>query len=119
MPRQVENDDAEAAGDLGVVQERAILPAVGAGGVQADQRDALPRFLEIDAMRPAVEVEPQVAADDRLDDRRADRGRSARPAPQDAGAAKSCSRNSRFRPNASMSPSTRSVPMRTMPTMLW
>src|SRR5882724_5650422 len=74
MPRQVENNDAETARDLGIVQQRAILPSVGAGGVQADQRDALPCFLEVEAMRPAVQVESQVTADGRLDDRRTDCG---------------------------------------------
>ena len=59
VPRQIEDDDAEALGDLRIVQQRAILPPVGAGGVQADQRDPLARFLEIDAMRPAVEIEPR------------------------------------------------------------
>jgi hypothetical protein len=41
----------KARGDRGIVQQRAILPPVGAGGVQAEQRDALPRLLEVDAMR--------------------------------------------------------------------
>src|SRR6185312_16801334 len=50
----------------------AILPSVRAGGVEADERDPLPGFLEIEAMRPALEVEPQVSADDRLDRRLAD-----------------------------------------------
>ncbi len=55
MPRQVEGDDAEAPGDLAIVQQRTVLPAVGAGGVQADQRNAFTGFLEIEAMRTAVE----------------------------------------------------------------
>src|SRR5471032_495637 len=57
VPRQIEGDDAEARGDRRVVQQSAILPAVGAGGVQADERNALPRLFEVDAMRPAVEVQ--------------------------------------------------------------
>ena len=48
------------------------MPSVGAGGVQAEERNALARLLEIDPMRLAVEVQPQIAADHRLDDRRAD-----------------------------------------------
>ena len=66
MPRQVEGDHAIAAGDLAIVQERAVLPSVGAGGVQADQRNALARLLEIEPVRLAVEVQAQVAADHRL-----------------------------------------------------
>jgi hypothetical protein len=72
MPRQVEGDDAIAAGDLRVVQDRPVLPAVGAGGVQAEERNALARLLEVDAMRLAVQVQAQVAADHRLDHGRAD-----------------------------------------------
>jgi hypothetical protein len=34
--------------DLGVVQDVAPLPAVGAGGVQAEDRNPLPRLLEED-----------------------------------------------------------------------
>src|SRR5262245_51740591 len=73
MPRQIEGNDSITAGDIGIVQERAVLPPVGTCRVQAKQRNALPRLLEIDAMRLTVEVEPQVAADDRLDGRRAHR----------------------------------------------
>src|SRR5262249_40650072 len=40
----------------------AELAAVGAGGVQADQRNPLPRLLEIDAMGAATQLQPQVAA---------------------------------------------------------
>ncbi|HET9354072.1 MAG TPA: hypothetical protein VFO32_08760, partial [Sphingomicrobium sp.] len=83
MPRQIEGDDAEARGDGRIVQQLAILPAVGAGGVQAEQGNALPRLLEIEAMRPAVQIQPQIAADHRLDDRcahgRRFRGRRCRP----------------------------------------
>ena len=38
------------AGDARVVHQRAVLPAVGAGGVQAQQRRALAGFLDIDAV---------------------------------------------------------------------
>ena len=47
----------------------AILPPVAAGGVQAQQRRALARLLDIDAMRPAEQIEMHVAADDRLEPR--------------------------------------------------
>ena len=67
MPRQVEGDHAIAAGDLGIVQQRAVLPSVGAGGVQAEQRNALARLLEVEAVRLAVEVEAQVAPDHRFE----------------------------------------------------
>ena len=39
------------ARDLGIGQQMAVLAVVGAGGVQADQRDALAGLLEIDAVR--------------------------------------------------------------------
>ena len=42
VKRQVEGEHAEAVGNLGIVQHMPELPAVGAGGMQADQRPALP-----------------------------------------------------------------------------
>ena len=50
------------------------MPAVGAGSVQAEQRNALARLLEIKPVRLAVEVQAQVAPDHGLDDRRTDLG---------------------------------------------
>ncbi len=67
MPRHVEGDDAKALRDVGIVQDATILPSIGAGRVQAQQRDPFARFLEIDAIAPAFEIERQVAADDRLE----------------------------------------------------
>ena len=67
MPGHVMGDDAEARGDLGVVEERAPLPPVGTRCVQAQQRDARARLLEVDAMRASFDVEMDVAADDGLD----------------------------------------------------
>ena len=67
VPGHVEGDDAVAAGDAFVVHQRAVLPAVGAGGVQAQQRRARARLLEIDAVRPSEQIEMHVAADDRLE----------------------------------------------------
>ena len=42
------------------------LPVIGAGGVQADQRDAGAILLEIDAMKLAVDIDIHVATDDRF-----------------------------------------------------
>ena len=50
-----------------VVHQRAVLPAVGAGGVQAQQRRARACLLDIDAVMPPEQVEMHVAADDRLE----------------------------------------------------
>ena len=56
-------------GDALVVHQRAVLPAVGARGVQAQQRRALARFLDIDAVMAPEQIEMHVAADDRLESR--------------------------------------------------
>ena len=56
-----------AACDPIVVHQGAILPAVAAGGVQAQQRRALPGLLEIDAVLAAGKLQMHVAADDRLE----------------------------------------------------
>ena len=44
-------------GDRRVVHHVAELASVGAGGVQADQRNSLPGLLEIDPMRPPLDRE--------------------------------------------------------------
>ena len=67
VARHVEGDAAEAAGDVGVVQQVPPLAAVAAGGVQQQQRHALAGFLDIDPVRPALDVHAQVTAGDRLD----------------------------------------------------
>ncbi len=67
MPGQVEGNDAEALENLAVVEERPVLAAVGARGVQAQKRNALPGFLDIEPVRLAADGEAQVAADDRLE----------------------------------------------------
>ena len=69
MPRHVEGDDAVVGRDTRIVEEAAELAPVGARGVQAQQRNARPRLLEIEAMRAAEQVEIEVAAGDRLDAR--------------------------------------------------
>ena len=65
VPGHVEGDDAMLCRHPRIVHQAAILPAVAAGGVQAQQRRALARLLDIDAMRPAEQIEMHVAADDR------------------------------------------------------
>ena len=69
MPGHVEGDDAEVRRDARIVHQPAILPRVGAGGVQADQRNALAGLLDIEPVRLAEQVEMQIAAGDRLEAR--------------------------------------------------
>ena len=45
----------------------AILPAVGAGGVEAEQRHARSGFFEVDAVAAAVDRHVEVTPQDRLD----------------------------------------------------
>ena len=67
MPGHVEGDDAELGEDLGIVHEAAVLPAIRAGGVQADEGDARAGLLDIETMRLALDGETEVAADRRLE----------------------------------------------------
>src|SRR6266436_5652748 len=67
MPGHVEGDDAEVLRELFIRQQMPPLPPVGAGGVQAHQRDAGAVLLEIDAMHLAIDLDTDVAADHRLD----------------------------------------------------
>src|SRR3984893_5444846 len=69
VPGHVEGDDAVAARDARIVHQRAVLTAVGAGGVQAEQGRALARLLDIDAMWAPEQFKMHVAADDRLESR--------------------------------------------------
>ena len=69
VPRHVEHDDAVVVGDALVVEQAAILPAVGAGGVQAEQRNALAGLLDVEPVRAAEQIEVQIAAGDRLEAR--------------------------------------------------
>ncbi len=64
MPGHVERDDAEIAADVGVAQLVPVLAAVGAGGVQADHRDALAVFLVVGAVRLAFALDINVTPDD-------------------------------------------------------
>ncbi len=66
MPGHVEGDDAEVFGNAFVVHQPAILPRVGAGGVQAEQGDALARLLDIKPVRRAQQIELQITPDDRF-----------------------------------------------------
>ena len=63
MEREVVRDQAELVGDLGHLEQVAELHAVRSGRVLQEQRDALPGFLEVDAMVDAVEVDVDVATD--------------------------------------------------------
>ena len=73
VPGHVEREHAIAPGDLGIGEQVAELPAVGASGVQADQGNAAAcrgaGFLEIEAMGNALDFEPDVAADHRIKSR--------------------------------------------------
>ena len=67
LPCQVEGDDAVTARDALIVHQRAVLPSVGAGGVQTQQRGALAGLLDIEPMFPPEQIEMHVAAGDRLE----------------------------------------------------
>jgi len=54
-------------GDRRIGHQVMELASVGAGGVEADERNALPGLLEIDPVRLAREVETQIASDDGID----------------------------------------------------
>ena len=58
--------DHLAARDPRIVHQRAVLPAVGARGVQTQQRRALAGLFEINAVFAPEQIEMHVAADDRL-----------------------------------------------------
>ena len=62
VPRHVEHDDAIVFGDALVVEQAAILPAVGARGVQAEQRNALAGLLDIEPVRPVEQRHVEIAA---------------------------------------------------------
>ena len=66
VPRHVEGDHPVVRGHRVVEHQVPVLAAVGAGGVQAEERYALPRLLEEQAARPAVELQRGVAAGDRF-----------------------------------------------------
>ena len=59
VPGHVEGDDAEVRRDARIVHQAAILPRVGAGGVQAEKRNALAGLLDIEPVRLAEQIEMQ------------------------------------------------------------
>jgi hypothetical protein len=67
VPRHVEGDNAKTPRDRRIVEHRPVLTAVGAGGVQAEKRDALARLLEVQAVLAAAELDARITADDRLE----------------------------------------------------
>ena len=67
MPGHVEGDHAMVPRDARIVHQGTILAPVGAGGVQAQQRGTLARFLDIETVRPAEQIEMHIAAGDRLE----------------------------------------------------
>src|ERR1700761_7744878 len=67
VPGHVEGDHAVARGDALVIHQRPVLTAVAARGVQAEQRRALARFLDIKPVRLAEDVEMHVTAGDGLE----------------------------------------------------
>ena len=64
VPGHVEGDDAVVRGDARIVHQAAILPRVGAGGVQAEQGDALARLLDIEPLRLSEQLAVQITTDD-------------------------------------------------------
>jgi len=76
VPGHVEGEHAEAPGDGLVVQKRAELAAVGARGVETDQRDLLSGLLEVEALGPGPERGSARRCPDRLEDQL---GQSAAP----------------------------------------
>src|SRR5690606_7341653 len=67
MPGQVEGDHPVVLKDGAVIEQGTVLATVAAGGVQAQQGNALARFLDIQAVGLAQQLEAQVAADDGFD----------------------------------------------------
>ena len=66
VPGQIEGDDAIVARHRFVAHQVAELPRVGAGGMQAEQRYALSRLLEIDPAVLAQDRHADIAPDDRF-----------------------------------------------------
>src|SRR5262249_43618253 len=67
MPRHVEGENAKVPGDVLVHHQVAELAPIRPRSVQADERNPLPGLLEVDSVRAAAQLEPQVAAGDRLE----------------------------------------------------
>src|SRR3546814_160301 len=112
VPGHVEGDHAEVPGHVRIIEHAAELAAVGAGRVQAEQRDAAAGFLDIQPVRPPADVTAEVAADDRLVARR---GHGASPLPR--GSSSSALNHSRLAKNGRRSPSIVTRRWRTRPRM--
>ena len=67
VPGHVEGHDPEPVGDRAVRHQVPVLAPVRPRGVQADERDAASRLLEVDAVGTAAKLQVHVAAGDRLD----------------------------------------------------
>ena len=67
MPGKIERDDPESTRHVGIVKHMAELAAVGAGGVQAQERNAAARLFDENPVVDAVEPNGQIAADNRLE----------------------------------------------------
>jgi hypothetical protein len=67
VPGKIECDDPELARHVGIVKHMAELAAVGAGGVQAQERNAAARLFDENPIVGAVEPDGQIAADNRLE----------------------------------------------------
>src|SRR5215475_2993045 len=63
---QVEGNHPEPLGHRRIVQQMAVLSAIGAGRMEAQQRDSLASFLDIDAMLGAVDADAEKSSDHRL-----------------------------------------------------
>src|SRR5262249_27295055 len=61
MPGQIKSDDAEALGEGVVIHQAAVLAPIRARRMQAQQRNALARLLDIDAMRRTGDLEVEIA----------------------------------------------------------
>lgn len=72
MCGQVKNDDPKVFCDVRVVEKRPVLPSVGPGGVEAQERNACAGLFHIEPMRPAVDIKMKVAADGSFKPRRPD-----------------------------------------------
>ena len=67
MPRHIEHHDSESVSDFSVLQDLTVLPTISASGVKADQRNALPGLLPIEAMGPPADLEMAVTPCNRFD----------------------------------------------------
>jgi hypothetical protein len=67
VPRQIEGNDAKMLGDRRIVHQCPELPPVGPRRMQAEERDAGAGLLDIEPMRPALELKAEIAADGGLE----------------------------------------------------